>query len=272
MATKSFNDDVKTFRKIISSVPALGMGTWELGGFGEEPVPALRRGLELGITFIDTAEVYGDGYSERLIKKAIAGYERSKLFIVSKVWQYRRSREDILEAAEESVSRLGTNMDLYLLHWPPPDGRLKERMKGLEDVAKKGLTKHIGVSNFTVELIEEARSYLSTIDIAAVENKMSIIDKDDLQTVVPYTQREGMMYIAYSPLERGRLGKLVKNSQINNVADWYGKTPIQVALNWLICIESVVPIPKAGKVKHIEEDAGAMGWRLSKEHWESLNT
>lgn len=250
----------------------MGIGTWQLGGLGDDPVPALRRGFELGMTLIDTAEVYGNGLSETIIKEAIAGFERSKLFIVSKVRESRPTREDILEAAEASVARLGTNMDLHLLHWPPPDRGLKERMKGLEDVAKKGLTKHIGVSNFTIELIEEARSYLSTIDIAAVENRMSIIYKDDLQTVVPYTQREGIMYIAYSPLERGKLGNLVTNTRIDSVADRYGKTPVQVALNWLIYIEPVVPIPKAGKVKHIEEDAGATGWRLSKESWDSLNT
>lgn len=272
MVTNSASGDMKTFRKIDSSVPALGMGTWQLGGYGDDPIPALRRGLELGMTLIDTAEVYGNGYSETLIKEAIAGFERSKLFIISKVREFRPTRENILKAAEASVARLGTNMDLYLLHWPPEDRNLKERMKGLEDVAKKGLTKHIGVSNFPVKLIEEARSYLSTIDIAAVQNRMSIFYKDDLQTVVPYTQREGMMYLAYSPLEHGKLGNLVTNTRIKSVADRYGKTPVQVALNWLICIEPVVAIPKAGKVKHIEEDAGATGWRLSKENWDLLNT
>jgi diketogulonate reductase-like aldo/keto reductase len=272
MTTVPDSVEKKTFRKIDVPVPVLGMGTWQLGGFGDDPIPALKRGLELGMTLIDTAEAYGSGQSERLIREAIAGFDRSKLFIVSKVRESRPTREDILKAAQASVERLGTTIDLYLLHWPPTDRGLNERMKGLEDVAKHGLTKHIGVSNFTVELIEEARSYLSNIDIVAVQNRMSITYHADLGTVIPYAQREGMMYMAYSPLERGRIGELATEPRIDSVAKRYGKTAIQVALNWLICIDPVVPIPKAGKIKHIEEDAGAIGWRLSREDWANLNS
>ncbi len=261
----------KAFGKIDVPVPVLGMGTWQLGGFGDDPVPAMKRGLELGMTLIDTAEAYGSGQSERLIREAIEDFDRSRLFIVSKVRESRPTREDILKAAQSSVERLGTTMDLYLLHWPPTDRGLKERMKGL-DVARQGLTKHIGVSNFTVELIEEAQSYLSNIDIAAVQNRMSIMHHPDLTTVVPYAQSEGMMYMAYSPLERGQLGKLTTAPRIESVAKQYGKTAVQVALNWLICIDPVVPIPKAGKIEHIEEDAGVIGWRLSREDWASLNS
>ena len=271
MATNS-GFEKKTFRNIDASVPVLGMGTWQLGGDGDDPIPALKRGLELGMTLIDTAESYGSGQSERLIKDAIAGFDRSKLFIVSKVRESRPTREDVLKAAQASVERLGTMMDLYLLHWPPIDRGLKERMKGLEDAAKLGLTKHIGVSNFTVELIEEARSYLNSIDIAAVQNRMSITYHADLETVIPYAQREGMMYMAYSPLERGRLSELPTESGIESIGKHYGKTAVQVALNWLICIDPVVPIPKAGKIKHVEEDAGAIGWRLSREDWTNLKS
>jgi diketogulonate reductase-like aldo/keto reductase len=262
----------KTFGKIDTPVPVLGMGTWQLGGFGDDPVPALRRGLELGMTLIDTAEAYGGGESERLVGKAIAGFDRSELFIVSKVRESRSTREGILKAAQASVERLGTTMDLYLLHWPPTDRGLKERMKGLEDVARQGLTRYIGVSNFTVELIEEARSYLSNIDITAVQNRMSVIYHADLATVIPYAQREGMMYMAYSPLERGELSELKEASTMDGTVKHYGKTAVQIALNWLICVDPVVPIPKAGKIKHIEEDAGAAGWRLSGEDWASLNS
>jgi diketogulonate reductase-like aldo/keto reductase len=135
-------------------------------------------------------------------------------------------------------------------------------------VVKYGLAKHIGVSNFSVELIEEARSYLSTADITAVQNRMSVADKEYLQDVVPYTKRAGMMFMAYTPLETGRLAS---NRILSEVATRYGKTAVQVALNWLICLESVVPIPKAGKVKHVEENAGAAGWRLRQEDWQLIH-
>jgi len=261
-------DDRKSFKLIGGSLPVLGMGTWRLGGIGDDPVAALRKGLERGMTLIDTAEAYGAGHSEELVREAIRGFERSELFIVSKVRESRATRDEIVEAARGSVARLGTYMDLYLLHWPPWDGNLRERMKGLEDVVKNGLAMHIGVSNFSVELIEEARSYLSTVEVAAVQNRMSVADKRYLRDVVPYTQRSGMVFMAYTPLETGGLAS---NHMLSQVAARYGKTAVQAALNWLICIEPVIPIPKAGKVKHVDEDAGAAGWRLSKEDWQLLN-
>ena len=260
-------DDRKSYKLIGGSLPVLGLGTWRLDGIGDDPVAALRKGLELGMTLIDTAEAYGAGHSEELVREAITGFERSELFIVSKVRESRATREEIVKAARGSVARLGTYMDLYLLHWPPWDGNLKERMKGLEDVVKNGLSRYIGVSNFTVELIEEARSYLSTVDVAAVQNRMSVANKRYLQEVVPYTERAGMMFMAYTPLETGGLAS---NHTLSQVAAQYGRTAVQAALNWLICIEPVIPIPKAGKVNHVEENAGAAGWRLSKEDWQLL--
>ena len=257
------------------SVPVLGMGTWGMGGGFMSPdysedekcVRALRRGIELGMTLIDTAEVYGGGHAEELVGEAIKGFPRNELFIVSKVWPDRRTRDEIVKAALASVKRLGTHMDLYLLHRPPEDGELKERMKGLEEVVKRGLTRYIGVSNFSVPLMEEARKYLSTVDIVAVQNRMSVSYRVYEKDVVPYAERRGMMFMAYTPLEKGRLAT---NPFLASVGSKYGKTAAQVALNWLICINPVVPIPKAARLEHVEENAGAMGWRLSREDWELI--
>ena len=266
----------KFFKALGESVPVLGMGTWRIGGGFNSPdrsgdelwLKALRRGIELGMTLIDTAEVYGGGHAEELVGEAIRGYPRSSLFIVSKVWPSRASVDEIVKAAEASVKRLGTHMDLYLLHWPPEDGRLEARMKGLERAVEKGYTRYIGLSNFDLRLLEEARSYLSRVEIAAIQNRMSVAYRVYEKDVIPYAKENGMMFMAYTPLERGRLAR---DGFLAEIGRKYGKTAAQVALNWLICIEPVVPIPKAARVEHVEENAGVAGWRLSKEDWEEIS-
>jgi diketogulonate reductase-like aldo/keto reductase len=268
--------DRKYFKKIGEWLPVLGQGTWGIGGgfwsadtsMDEEWVAALRRGVELGMTLIDTAEMYGGGHSEELVGRAIRGFGRDELFIVSKVWPSHAGYDDVLRSAEASVRRLGTFMDLYLIHWPPTDVPLCETMRGLEAVVARGYARFIGVSNFGLELVEEARSCLSREDVVAVENKFSLLDRRDEETVIPYAEREGMLYLAYTPLEKGQLSR---DSFLAEVGRRYGRTAAQVALNWLVMINPVVPIPKASTIQHVEENAGAMGWRLSEEDWRKIS-
>ncbi|MEM3520455.1 MAG: aldo/keto reductase [Thermoproteota archaeon] len=267
--------EYKYFKKLGREVPALGAGTWGIGGGywskdtseDKEAILTLRTGIELGITLIDTAEMYGAGHAEEIVGEAIKGFDREKLFIVTKVWQTHAKKEDVIKSAEASSKRLGTYMDLYLLHWPTSDVPLCETMKAMEELVKKGLVKNIGVSNFSVELIEDARSCLSITDIAAVQNRFSLSYRNDEESVIPYARKEGMMYMAYTPIDKG---SVANNRILKQVASKYGKTPIQVALNWLIMIEPVVPIPKASKVEHIKENAGSVGWKLSKEDWDFI--
>jgi diketogulonate reductase-like aldo/keto reductase len=268
--------DRKYFKKIGEWLPVLGQGTWGIGGgfwsadtsMDEEWVAALRRGVELGMTLIDTAEMYGGGHSEELVGRAVRGFGRDELFIVSKVWPSHAGYDDVLRSAEASVRRLGTFMDLYLIHWPPTDVPLCETMRGLEAVVARGYARFIGVSNFGLELVEEARSCLSREDVVAVENKFSLLDRRDEETVIPYAEREGMLYLAYTPLEKGQLSR---DSFLAEVGRRYGRTAAQVALNWLVMINPVVPIPKASTIQHVEENAGAMGWRLSEEDWRKIS-
>jgi diketogulonate reductase-like aldo/keto reductase len=268
--------DRKYFKKIGEWLPVLGQGTWGIGGgfwsadtsMDEEWVAALRRGVELGMTLIDTAEMYGGGHSEELVGRAIRGFGRDELFIVSKVWPSHAGYDDVLRSAEASVRRLGTFMDLYLIHWPPTDVPLCETMRGLEAVVARGYARFIGVSNFGLELVEEARSCLSREDVVAIENKFSLLDRRDEETVIPYAEREGMLYLAYTPLEKGQLSR---DSFLAEVGRRYGRTAAQVALNWLVMINPVVPIPKASTIQHVEENAGAMGWRLSEEDWRKIS-
>jgi diketogulonate reductase-like aldo/keto reductase len=262
--------DTKFFKKLGRSVSSLGLGTWRMGedrSMDEVSIAALRRGIELGARVIDTAEMYAGGRAEELVGKAIKGFDRDELFIVTKVWPSHARYDDVLKAATASSRRLGTYIDLYLLHWPSSEVPICETMRAMEKLVEMGLIRHIGLSNFGVKGIEEARACLKSNDIAAVQNRFSPLYKKDYYDVIPYAQREGMMYMAYTPIEKG---VLAGNDLLRRIGEKYGKTPIQVALNWLICIEPVVPIPKASKIEHVEENVGAMGWRLSREDFEEI--
>lgn len=266
----------KYFRKLGRNLPAIGLGTWGIGGGFWTPdrsrdsdwIIILRRGIELGAALIDTAEMYGGGHTEELVGEAIKGFPRDEVFVVTKVWPTHARFDDVIRSAQASARRLGTYIDLYLIHWPPTDVPICETMRGLEAVVERGLARFIGVSNFGLELIEEARACLSREDIAAVENKFSLLDRGDEESVVPYTEREGMLYLAYSPLEEG---ELARNRFLAQVGAKYRKTAAQVALNWLLRFPSVVPIPKAGSIRHLEENVNAAGWRLSDEDWRLIS-
>jgi len=263
--------DVKCFSKV-GCVSAIGMGTWGIGGGYWVPdyskdvewVEVLKTGVFLGITFIDTAEMYGGGHSEELVGMAIKGFSRDEVFIVSKVWPTNASYDNVLKSAYASVKRIGTYIDLYLLHWPSDVAPICETVKAFEKLVDEGIIRFYGLSNFGVRGIEEARSCSKKYDVVAIENHYSLLHRDDEDSVIPYAQREGLIYIAYTPLERG---ELARSRLLADIGGRYGKTAAQVALNWLVCIDNVVPIPKAGSVEHVKENAGAMGWRLAKEDW-----
>lgn len=268
----NFMRDTKYIKSINGEVSVIGMGTWGIGGGYWSPdyngdydwVKVLRRGIELGITLIDTAEMYGGGHSEEVVGKAIRGFPREELFVVSKVWPNHARYDDVIKSARASANRLGTYIDLYLLHWPAPDVPICETMRAMERLVDEGVIRFFGLSNFDVDGIEEARSCLSKYDIAAVENRYSLLHRVDESSVIPYVQRNGMLYLAYTPLEKGLLAH---NEFLNSIGRKYGKTAVQVALNWYVGIDNLVPIPKAGRVEHVEENAGAMGWRLSRDDW-----
>jgi len=257
-------------------VPELGLGTWGIGGgywtpdytHDSEALEAIRRGLELGLSLIDTAEMYGGGHAEELVGEAIRGFPRDELFIVTKVWPSHARYDDVVRSARASSRRLGTHIDLYLLHWPSSDAHICETMRAFEDLTDAGIIRYFGLSNFDVAGIEEARSCLSKYDVAAVENRYSLLHRYDEVSVIPYVQKNNMLYLAYTPLERGALAN---DNFLREVGRRYGKTPVQVALNWYMRINNVVPIPKASRVSHVEENAGALGWRLSDEDWEIVN-
>ena len=262
-------DDLKKIGD--DTVTSIGMGTWGIGGKespdysrDEESVEVLRHGLELGINLIDTAEFYGAGHSEELVGKAIKGFEREELFIVSKIWPTHFDYAKAKRAVRASAKRLGTYIDLHLLHWPGTEwGRIEETLHALEELADEGLIRYIGVSNFDLELLRRSQEAMRKYEIVANEVKYSLRDRwPETSGLLDYMKREGITLMAYTPLEKG---SLAKNPCLAEIGKPYGKTAAQVALNYLIWEENVIAIPKAGRKEHVAENAGAMGWRLSKE-------
>ncbi|AIF68869.1 aldo/keto reductase [Palaeococcus pacificus DY20341] len=254
-------------------VSAIGLGTWGIGGFespdysrDRESIEALRYGLDLGINLIDTAEFYGAGHSEELVGEAIKGYEREDIFIISKVWPTHFGYGKAKKAARASVKRLGTYIDLYLLHWPRNSfEKIKETLYALEELVDEGIIRYIGASNFDLELLKRSQEIMKRYEIVANEVKYSLKDRWVEGGLLEYMANEDMALIAYTPLEKGTLAR---NQCLREIGKRYNRTAAQVALNWLIWKENVIAIPKAGSKEHIRENFGAMGWRLSREDYE----
>ncbi len=266
-----FKDQIMDFKELGRSgvkIPALGLGTWGIGGYSipdssrdAEAIQALRRGIELGMYLIDTAEMYAAGHTEEVVGEAIKPFPRDKVFIVSKVLPENLSYANVLKAAEKSLKRLQTDyIDLYLIHFPNPRIPLAETMAAMEKLVEENWVRFIGVSNFDVNLMEKARSYLSRNDIVVNQVEYSLLNRRIEKDVLPYCLEQGITVMAYTPLG---MGKLARNEFLSQVGKKYNKTAAQVALNWLILKENVIAIPKAIRKDHLEENAGATGWRLS---------
>jgi diketogulonate reductase-like aldo/keto reductase len=265
-------------------VPVLGVGTWKMGGgmtadtsHDKEAVLAIRTAVRLGMTHIDTAELYGNGHAEELVGEAIKDFDRQTLFITTKVKWSNLRYEDVVKAAKRSLKRLKTNyVDLYLVHTPNSDTPIQETMKAMDYLAEKELTKFIGVSNFSVEQIEEAQQYAKNKIVAnQIEYNLLVRDSgehtENMESeIIPYCQKKDMIVIAYRPLARGELAK-PGIRLLDELAEKYGKTQAQIALNWLISKLNVVAIPKAAKMEHIKENLGAIGWKLSEEDLQRLD-
>ncbi len=265
-------------------VPEIGLGTWRMGG-GSMPdhsrdrewIEAIRTAIELGMTHIDTAEMYGAGHAEELVGEAIRGYPRDELFIATKVWPTNLRYEAVLRSCEGSLKRLGLKyVDLYMIHWPSEEVPLRETMKALERLYKDGKIRYIGVSNFSAALLDEARTYLSVTDVVANQVEYNLLNRSAERELFDYCRREGITITAYSPLAKGRIAAEVRagtrlGRSLIEVARKYGRTPVQVALNWVVYHDFVIAIPKAVSREHLEENAGASGWRLDPSDYEYLS-
>ncbi len=276
MAVVGLDMDLEKLGNTSVKVPVIGAGTWEMGGdtvrntIGDkESIRALRRAIELGIYLIDTAEMYGDGHCEELVGRAIKPFPREQLFIITKVWRNHMHYADVIKAAEHSLKRLQIDwIDLYLIHFPSLEVPMKETMEAMERLVERNLVRFIGVSNFDVAKMEEARSCFSKGEIVANQVNYSLAARSAERAVLPYCRRHRLTVMAYMPLARG---ELARNKFLEDISKKYEKTAAQVALNWLITQEGIIAIPKAVNLDHLEQNAGATGWTLSKEDRERIS-
>jgi diketogulonate reductase-like aldo/keto reductase len=263
------------------TIPVLGLGTWGIGGFGsrllggeEADVQALRLGLDLGMRFIDTAEMYASGHSEEVVAKAVKG-EREKAFIATKVSPEHLSYDGVLNSCNASLRRLETKyVDLYQVHWPNTRIPISETMKAMEHLVEQGKVRYVGVSNFSVKQTREAQEALSKNALASNQVEYSLVNRSIEDDLLPYCAKERITVIAYSPIARGRIAQGGRSGQwrmLDQVSAKYNKTRAQVALNWLLAKRPVVAIPKAASLEHVRENGGAAGWRLSEEDQTALS-
>lgn len=237
-------------------VPALGQGTWMIGekpAQRAEEIAALKRGLDLGLTLIDTAEMYGEGASEKLIGEAIAG-RRDEVFLVSKVYPHNASAKGTVAACERSLRRLGTDrLDLYLLHWRGAVP-LAETVAAFEDLKKAGKILRWGVSNLDAADMEELTAVPGGKRVAVNQVLYNLGRRGIEWDLVPELREAGVPVMAYSPIEQARL---VHDTGLKALAASIGATPAQLALAWLLDKRDVIVIPKSGRRAHLEENAGA---------------
>jgi diketogulonate reductase-like aldo/keto reductase len=244
-----------------TTVPALGQGTWMMA---EDPsrrgqeIVALREGVELGLTLIDTAEMYADGESERLVGEAIAGM-RDCVFLVSKAYPQNASAKRLPRACEASLERLGTDrLDLYLLHWRG-SVPLAETVEAMERLVATGKIVRWGVSNLDVndmeELVAAGGERCQTDQIL-----YNLTRRGPEHDLIPWLAERRMPVMAYSPVEQGRL---LAHRGLAAIARERGVTPAQVALAWLLARDGTAAIPKAGSVAHVRENRAAADLELS---------
>lgn len=231
-------------------------------------VRALKRGIELGINLIDTAERYAMGKSEEVVAEAIRG-QRDKVFIATKVSAEHLHRADVISSCEASLRRLGiSHIDLYQVHWPSDSIPIKETMGAMEELVRAGKIRYIGVSNFDVKLTEEARASLSKSDVVSNQVEYSLSIREAESDILPYCEKEKMTLIAYSPLARG---KIATPGIPKELLARYKMTPAQAMLNWVTRSEQVVAIPKAADVAHLEENAASVDVRMTKAEYAQIS-
>ena len=261
-------------------MPVIGMGTWKLGGsfasdysHDQQAIESLKAGIELGLILIDTAELYGTGHSEELVGEAVKRV-RDKVFIATKVSPQHLTYDGVLRAAEASLTRLQTNyIDLYQVHWPNSSIPIRETMRAMERLVDEGKVRFIGVSNFSVELLRQAQEYLSKYQIVSNQVEYNLLNRRIEKDLLPFAEKEHITVIAYSPFAVGRLLSYSGRGKdtLKQLAVKYGRTIAQICLNWLIYKQPVIAIPKAISIKHLEENAGAAGWRMEPEDYEIVD-
>ncbi len=258
-------------------IPVIGLGTWKMGG-GSSPdysqddkaLRGLRAALDMGYTHIDTAEMYADGHTEELVGQALKDYNRSELFITSKVWSSNLAYGAVLGACQGSLERLQTDyLDLYLIHWPNGGIPLEDTFRALNELVHKGLVKHLGVSNFNLEQLGQARR-LSETPLATNQVPYSLYNRRYADNgVLAACQEAGEIVTAYTPIEKGRV---LGDTVVSAIAEEIGASPAQVALAWLLNQPGVIAIPMSMNPRHLEQNLKAADLELESAAMARLNS
>jgi len=251
-------------------VPALGQGTWHMGETRRrmaEEAAAVRLGIELGMTLIDTAEMYGNGGAEEMVANAAEGL-RDDLFIVSKVYPHNASRTGVVAACERSLQRLRTDrIDLYLLHWR---GSIPfaETLEGFERLLREGKIRHYGVSNFDRADMAEWVALKGGETVSADQVLYNLSRRSPEWDLVPWCRERGIAIMAYTPLGQG---SLLRDRTLAEIARRRNATPAQVALAWLLRQQGMIVIPKAARLEHVRDNRGALDVVLTQEDLVALD-
>ena len=233
-------------------IPALGLGTWDLRG--EECVTAVRTALAMGYNHIDTADMYGN---QAEVGRAMAGFDRSDIFVTSKVWRDDLHYDDVVRVGEAVLRDLQTDyLDLLLIHWPNRSVPLRETFGALEQLVAEGITRSVGVSNFDVTSLKAA---IQATALPLTNNQVEFHPLLRQQELLAFCQQHDITLTAYCPLGRGAV---LRNEVIVNLAGKYGKSPAQVSLRWLIQQGAIV-IPKAGSEDHMRENMAIFDFEIS---------
>jgi diketogulonate reductase-like aldo/keto reductase len=253
-------------------VPVLGQGTWRMGEntrAHQDEVAALRLGIELGMTLIDTAEMYGDGGTEKVVADAIAD-QPDRVFIVTKVYPHNASRTELPKACERSLKRLRIDaIDLYLLHWRERYTCLMETAGAFEKLRTTGKIKRWGVSNFDVDDMKELWAIENGTDCAANQVLYNLENREIEFGLLDWSANNKVPIMAYSPVGHGR--GLLENAILNKIAKRHKATTSQIALAWVLRQPGVIAIPKASNEKHVRDNAQSIEIKLTDEDLTDLD-
>ncbi|MBY3049582.1 aldo/keto reductase [Rhizobium laguerreae] len=251
-------------------VPALGQGTWAMGedaGHAKAEIESLRAGIDLGMTLIDTAEMYGDGGAEEIVGQAIRG-RRDEVFIVSKVYPWNASPTGTIEACERSLERLGTDrIDLYLLHWRG-DHLLAETVAAFEMLKASGKIGAWGVSNFDTDDMDELLGVPDGANVAANQVLYNLSRRGIEFDLLPWCQSRGIPVMAYSPIEQGNI---LHHPELIRIAKAYQATPAQLALAFLLERDGVIVIPKTSNAERAAENRDCVSLDITDDDWDALD-
>lgn len=260
-------------------ISSIGLGTTGSGSYSNidhqktnQRIKLYQQAVDLGLRYFDTAEIYGGGYAEEVLGKAIKGI-RDKVFIASKFNPNNNSFKGIMKSIEGSLKRLNTDyIDLYQVHWPNPLIPVSETMDALERLVKQGKIRYIGVSNFSLDELKDAQIFLKKEQIVSIQVEYNLLDRTIEKKTLPYCMKNRVTVIAYSPLNQGKITwRKEQDSVLYDMAEKYEKSPFQIILNWLILHPPVIALTRVDSFEHLAENISSTSFALDESDQELLN-